>query len=260
VQNSNTNGFAPLRSIDEIRAQILESAQRFRSEIQSLDTRSLPDWWMSGWSNALYLADCLATKLSDLGDWSHMAAEFSLGSPATISLAPDETLRVRGRIDLILARDPLRASPIGYSDLWVIDYKTGRQRGFKLRELRKHESPEEKMRKQLVDGRGVQLALYALAVNALGASHVRLTLLAPVGELEPQFHLEHVLAQKEIWRELHRMQESGVFGMLGKVHADYGAVRTYPLATLAIDPDLLREKWSMTHPALTQQEEDNGET
>jgi hypothetical protein len=259
VQDSSANGFVPLRSTDEIRVRILEEARHFRSEIQSLGAHSLPDWWTSGWSNALYLADCLATKLCDLGDWSQMAAEFSLGSPAIIPLSSDEALRVRGRIDLILARGPRKQSPIGYSDLWVIDYKTGRQRGFNLRELRRHASPEEKMRKQLVDGRGVQLALYALAVNALGASQVRLTLLAPVGELEPQFSLEHALAQKDIWRELHRMQESGAFGMLGKVHADYGAIRAYPLATLAVDPDLLRKKWGLTHPALAQEEEEEGE-
>jgi hypothetical protein len=45
------------------------------------------------------------------------------------------------------------------------------------------------------------------------------------------------------------MQETGVFGVIGRIFNEFGAVRTYPLATLAIDPDLLREKWEMTHPA-----------
>lgn len=263
ARSTDGKEFVEVPPAEEIRAHILENARQFRTQVQDLCNtcgQPLPDWWTSGWSNALYIADCLAAKLSDLNDWPHMAAEWTLGSPAIISLNGEETLRVRGRVDLILARGERNDSRLGFSDVWVVDYKTGRQRGFNLRELRKNESPEEKFRKQLVDGRGVQLALYALAVHALGASSARLTLLSPIGELEPQFTLEHALAQKDFWRELHRMQETGVFGMLGKVHSEFGIVRSYPLATLAIDTDLLREKWAMTHPSLKSEAEDENET
>jgi len=84
-------------------------------------------------------------------------------------------------------------------------------------------------------------------VHALGAEDVQLTLLSPAEQLEPQFQLSDVLAQRDFWRELHRMQETGVFGMLGPVHTDFGFVRKYPLATLPIDTDLLRQKWTLTH-------------
>jgi hypothetical protein len=249
---SNGDQFVDLGDAKKIRARILEDARGFRDQVQNLCAacdRPLPDWWMSGWSNALYVADCLAEKLSGLSEWPRMATEFSLGSPAMISLSAKETLRVRGRVDLILARGKKNGSAVGYPDLWVVDYKTGKQRGFNLRELRRNQTPEEKLRKQLVEGRGVQLGLYALAVHALGASRVQMTLLSPNGDLEPQFLLEHVLAQNDFWRELHRMQETGVFGVIGRIFNEFGAVRTYPLATLAIDPDLLREKWETTHPA-----------
>jgi hypothetical protein len=43
--------------------------------------------------------------------------------------------------------------------------------------------------------------------------------------------------------------------MLGPVHADFGFVEKYPLATLPIDIDLLAEKWAMTHPAFVLEEE-----
>ena len=185
-----------------------------------------------------------------------MAVEWSLGQPSLIALSENETLRVRGRIDLILARRKSKQSQIGYEDLWVVDYKTGRQRGFNLKELQRNDTPERKFRKQLIEGRGVQLALYALAVHALGAEHVQLTLLSPAEQLEPQFHLADVLAQKDFWSELHRMQEAGVFGMLGPVHTDFGFVRNYPLATLPIDTDLLKAKWALTHPAFVLEEED----
>ncbi len=185
-----------------------------------------------------------------------MAVEWSLGEPCLIPLSDQETLRVRGRIDLILARGKSDQSQIGYDDLWVVDYKTGRQRGFSLKELRKKDRPERKFRKQLIEGRGVQLALYALAVHALGAEHVQLTLLSPAEQLEPQFHLADVLAQKDFWGELRRMQETGVFGMLGSVHTDFGFVKNYPLATLPIDEDLLEAKWALTHPAFVLEEEE----
>src|SRR5438093_1644197 len=258
VRNGGQQKFVSVNRDDEIRERIWKEAREFRERVAALCAgrgKALPDWWCSGWGNALYIADCLAARVSDLHDWSEMAVEWSLGKPSLIPLNENETLRVRGRIDLILARRKSDQSQIGYEDLWVVDYKTGRQRGFSLKELRRKDTPERKFRKQLIEGRGVQLALYALAVHALGAEHVQLTLLSPAEQLEPQFHLADVLAQKDFWRELRRMQETGLFGMLGAVHADFGFVKKYPLATLPIDIDLLAEKWAMTHPALVLEEE-----
>lgn len=257
--SSETNEFVAIPEADEIRARILESARQFRTEVQALCkacAQPFPDWWSSGWSNALYIADSLAAKLSDLSDWSLMASEWKLDSPTEIPLGENRALRVRGRIDLILARGERSNAGLGFPALWIVDFKTGRQRAFDLRARNKHESAEEKLRKQLVDGKGVQLALYALAAHALGASHARLTLLASIGELESQFQLEDALAQKDFWQALHRMQESGVFGMLGRVHNNFGFARPYPLATLPVDPDLLREKWVLTHPALATETEE----
>jgi len=259
VRNGGQQKFVSVNRDDETRERIWKEAREFRERVAALCAgrgKALPDWWCSGWGNALYIADCLAARVSDLHDWSEMAVEWSLGKPSLIPLNENETLRVRGRIDLILARRKSDQSQIGYEDLWVVDYKTGRQRGFSLKELRRKDTPERKFRKQLIEGRGVQLALYALAVHALGAEHVQLTLLSPAEQLEPQFHLADVVAQKDFWRELRRMQETGVFGMLGAVHSDFGFVRNYPLATLPIDTDLLKAKWGLTHPAFVFEEEE----
>jgi PD-(D/E)XK nuclease superfamily len=254
TQTDENEVFVPITEVEEIRGRLLTRARAFREFVQDLcATRHtpLPDWWMSGWSNALYLADCLAAKLSDLSnDWSCWAVEWPLGSPfASVSLGENEILRLRGRIDLILARGERDQSRLGYGNLWLVDYKTGRQRGFNLHELRGRESNADKFRRQLIKGKGVQLALYALAVRALGAEDVQLTVLGTVDDLEPQFRLEDAVAQTDFWRELHRMQQTGVFGMFGSVHSDYGFARPYPLATLPIDTDLLEEKWVLTHPA-----------
>jgi PD-(D/E)XK nuclease superfamily len=259
VGNGQQRKFVDVNRTDEIRQRICKEALDFRERVAVLCSgrgKVLPDWWRSGWGNALYIADCLAAKVSDLHDWSEMAVEWLLSESSLIRLSENGTLRVRGRIDLILAREKSDQSQIGYEDLWVVDYKTGRQRGFSLKELRRKDTPQRKFRKQLIEGRGVQLALYALAVHALGAEHVQLTLLSPAEQLEPQFHLADVLAQKDFWSELHRMQETGVFGMLGAVHSDFGFVRDYPLATLPIDTDLLKTKWALTHPAFVLEDEE----
>ena len=261
VRPISGEAFVELREVDQIRARLIERARQFQNQTRDLCVavgRALPDWWVSGWSNALYVADCLAAKLSGLaGDWTHMAPEWSLDSPTNISLGANESLRVRGRIDMILARGKRNRSRLGFADLWLIDYKTGRQRGLNLRERHSREASAEKFRKMLAKGRGVQLALYALATHALGASDVQLALLGLADELEPQFHLADALAQKDFWQELYRMQETGIFGMLGPVRADYGFTHDYPLATLGIDEELLQEKWALTHPALAREQEEH---
>jgi hypothetical protein len=247
--------------VDEIRGRLIKSASRFREQVRNLCSACalpLPDWWASGWNNALYVADCLAAKLSGLvNDWVYMAPEFPLDSPTIILLGTNQQLRIRGQIDLILARGDRDESRLGFSDLWIIDYKTGRQRAFSLYERRKQETAQEKLHNLLVKGRGVQLGLYALGAHALGAMKVQLSLLGRADELKPQFDLSDALAQKDFWRELNRMQETGVFGMLGSVYSEYGFFREYPLATLGIDEDLLKEKWAMTHPALAAETEEN---
>jgi hypothetical protein len=261
VRQTTGDAFVELCEVDEIRGPLVQHARQFRDEVHDLCVacgRPFPDWWVSGWSNALYIADRLAAKLSGLAaDWTHMAPEWSLDSPTKIPVGTNEFLRVRGRIDLILARGTRTESRLPFENLWLIDYKTGKQRGLNLQERRSKEAPPEKFRKLLAKGRGVQLALYALATHALGASNVQLALLGLADELEPQFRLADALAQKDFWRELHRMQETGVFGMHGRIHADYGFAYDYPLATLGIDEELLKQKWAITHPALALDLEDD---
>jgi len=261
VRDTSGDAFVKLRDVDEIRARLIKSASRFREQVRNLCSACalpFPDWWASGWNNALYVADCLAAKLSGLvNDWVYMAPEFPLDSPTIIPLGTNRQLRIRGQIDLILARGDRDESRLGFSDLWIIDYKTGRQRAFSLYERWKQETAQEKLHKLLVKGRGVQLGLYALGAHALGAMKVQLSLLGRADALKPQFDLSDALAQKDFWRELNRMQETGVFGMLGSVYSEYGFFREYPLATLGIDEDLLKEKWAMTHPALAAETEEN---
>src|SRR5204863_263616 len=84
-------------------------------------------------------------------DWTHMAPEWSLDSPTRILVGKNEFLRVRGRIDLILARGTRKESRLPFENLWLIDYKTGRQRGLNLHERRSKEASAEKFMSSLVD-------------------------------------------------------------------------------------------------------------
>ena len=261
--SSDENRFVALPDENAIQSRLIATALKARQDVQQLCDacgRALPDWWISGWSNALYIADCLAANLTSLNDWSHLATEWRLDSPQVITLEKGKQLRIRGRIDLIFARGEQSSSPLPYRDLWVIDYKTGRKRSFNLREFRKGETSDEKFGKKLTSGEAVQLGLYALAARQLGASTVKLTLLNRSSELAPQFCLEDVAAQSDFWNELHRMQESGVFGMLGPVRPKYSASPAYPLATLTVDPEIVNEKWAITHPAFGPVENESFES
>ena len=52
------------------------------------------------------------------------------------------------------------------------------------------------------------------------------------------------------------MQRTGIFGMKGEIRPAFGYSATYPLATLPVDPDILEDKWALTHSALVLEKEE----
>ena len=44
--------------------------------------------------------------------------------------------------------------------------------------------------------------------------------------------------------------------MRGPLRSDWSFTRAYPLATLAVENDILEQRWELTHPALAKEEED----
>jgi hypothetical protein len=254
------NVFVDLVESEQARERVRHAARRLRDEIVDLCFacgRTAPDWWLSGWSNALALADCLALKVGEVKEWPRMAAEWILDSPQIISLGPDEQLRFRGRIDLILARNGGGESKLGPADIWIVDYKTGNTKSLVAPSWKTPEARLAGVRKRLVKGEAVQLGLYALAACELGAKDIGVSLLSPRLDLDqPQLHHVDLAAPADFWSALHDMQESGIFGMLGPVRSEFSFASAYPLATLPIDEELLQEKWALSHPALVDDEED----
>ena len=51
------------------------------------------------------------------------------------------------------------------------------------------------------------------------------------------------------------MQATGIFGMKGPLRSAFTFTKDYPLATLAIDPEIIDERWEQTHPDLALEEE-----
>src|SRR5207253_9558622 len=107
------------------------------------------------------------------------------------------------------------------------------------------------LKKKLLDGSALQLGLYTLAARALGAQRTEVSLLSPlVRRLEPQISSDEFSSEGDIFAELARMQQTGTFGMHGPLRSTYSFTDYYPLATLAIDSDILEQRWELTHPAL----------
>ena len=231
------NRFVPRPSSDEIVRRALAEADRFRDETRAMlaacGRDREPDWWISGWRNARHLGEQFAQQLAGTEDWPQLATEWRLDSPHVIQLSGDE-LRVRGRLDLILARGKRP------QEIWIVDYKTGEAEPLK--------SGPNRLRRQLIAGEGVQICVYALALRR-DFREISASLLTRDANLELQLGLAEIVTHDEIWKEIVRIQRTGIFGMLGEIRSDFKFTGTYPLATLAVDRDLLKEKWERAHPA-----------
>jgi hypothetical protein len=252
----NGNAFVDFPSGDEIRDRIARAGREFKQSVVDLCAaakRPLPDWWNSGWGNAFALADYLARKLGEVQTWPKLSAEWKLDAQE-LMLENGNKLRVRGRIDLILAQSETAGSLAGQT-VWIVDYKTGNVKPLSV--SGRPENRAAKLRQKLVRGDAIQLGFYGLAARELGAKEIQLSILSLRTDLDkPQLVLDDLATHTDFWDELYRMQESGVFGIRGLIRNEFGFNPDYPLAILPIDKEFLDEKWVLTHPAFADDEED----
>lgn len=237
-----SNQFVPWDSLEALASRLEGQSQTLRERVESLlhgCGRTLPIWWTSLWREARFQSRELLSVLVPAREWPGLATEYKLAkTEIDFSSGALPPLRLEGRIDLLLAWE-LPSGDVLPSELWLVDYKTG--------SASKAMTPGE-----LVKGNGVQLALYALALREQGAKAVQASLLRPGELLREQMSLEKFDLFQEGWLELQRMQAEGKFGMHGELRSEYRHAKAYPLATLAIDPDVLSEKWARTHPAWSE--------
>ena len=237
--NAEKNTLAPKPDLREALARVRGRAEAFRDRLAAVlarHQRTLPDWWLSTWQQALLVAEQLATSVGNVNGPTHLATEWTLARGTALTLPDRGLLRVHGRIDLLLT------SGEALEDVWIVDYKTGDRERLKIKEL--------------AAGTGLQLALYALALRELGATRAGVSLLTTSLQLDaPQLDLAALDTLGPLWRGLQHMQESGIFGMRGKWRDEYAYANDYPLATLAVDADTLEQKWALTHPEFSTEED-----
>jgi hypothetical protein len=251
--------FTRLPDSAEIERLVCAAAETKRSEVMRFcqaARKPLPDWWSGGWRNAVFLSRALAEKLGTITDWPCIATEWTIDGDFAVKLNASTTLSLHGRMDLLLTRSAPKAGSLSVEELWIIDYKTGAKKALATAK-QDADGRRAVLKKKLLDGTGLQLGLYALAASALGAQRIEVSLLSLlVRRLEPQISGNEFSGEADIFAELARMQQTGVFGMHGPLRSAYRFTDDYPLATLAIDPDILEQRWELTHPALVRDEED----
>ncbi|HMP75613.1 MAG TPA: PD-(D/E)XK nuclease family protein [Kiritimatiellia bacterium] len=229
--------------LDRVR-QSATATQRAIAHSFTAAGRAEPQWWRARLAQAEWMALQFAQRLAELSDWPQAAVEWTL--PATSGMrTKGGRLALRGRIDLLFAREPADAIPRAG---WVVDFKTGQENPLSERTLPR----------SLCGGHGIQIALYALALADAGAEDVQVSLLTPEDDVKPQVGLNAIRAQDALWTALARMQDTGIFGITGQLRSEYGVSLELPLATLAVEPALLDEKWALTHPDLAGVEDSDG--
>jgi hypothetical protein len=248
-----TAGFVAFPNEDETAKRIRAAAQRKRLEVEHLchqAGRRLPDWWESGWEGALCVAQTLGRILNTARDWPWIAAEWRLDAQP-IDFGEENQLLLRGRADLLLGKTASAPTSLRVPELWIIDFKTGNRDALSKGLKKNDEHRADKVRRKVLKGDALQLSLYANAAKQLGAANVRVSLVSPnIAKAEPQLALDDFEQCRDAFRELARMQATGIFGFKGSLRNAYTFTQPYPIATLAIDPEIVDERWEKTHEAL----------
>ena len=253
-----TETFVAFPAGDEIADRILAAAKRKRAEVRDLCRlagRTIPDWWDSGWDNALCLAQSLGRLVGEIDGWKWAAAEWRLAAQP-IALGDNRTLLLRGQADLLLGKTGALPTSLALPDLWIVDFKTGNKKSLTPKSRKKDEPRPPRVLKSVLKGDALQLALYTLAAQQLGARCVEVSILSPIiAKPEPQLRGDDFVDCGPAFRELARMQATGIFGMKGLLRGAFTFTKDYPLATLSIDPEIIDERWELTHPDLALEEE-----
>ena len=174
---------------EDVRSRVQKAARQFRANVKLLLGRALPDWWISAWNQAAFIADTLAETITTTEGWSHFATEWTLPSSAHPGLGFGGVRRARTRsICSSRGKQRRRRLPVSRSLDHRLQNRPAHQPCARRRNPR--DRAVEDFRTKLLEGKGVQLAIYALALHALGArevgaqpSHARAGARSPASQL-----------------------------------------------------------------------------
>ena len=223
----------PLPPIDRIRERLQRAAAQVRADAErsfAAAGRHMPSWWRAVHAQAAAMCAQLADALADAvaEGWQRGTAEWTLPEPVQAVLPGGRRLRLRGRVDLLLARGengPHR----------LIDYKTGSTPTLRPADVAK--------------GLGLQILLYGIALDACGMKQAGVSAIRPGAVLEPPVDPARLLGHPPVAAALDclgKMQDTGVFGMKGNTREEFTFSLTYPLAQLAVPAEVLTKKRELT--------------
>ena len=219
-------------------------ALRVRNRAHAAELELYP-WWDQVWAQARTMALGLGETLAPLLPDHHFLSEFTLPVGLMVALpdSPNRDFRLKGRIDFLRFEDSETtgtADRSGFSGraCWVIDFKTG--------------SSKPLTRKNVLKGTGLQAVLYGLAVRALGADIISMSVLAPDFKAEKQLDLD--VEVDPILASLDKFHRDGIFGMRPDADSDYGYAPSYPIATQFVPSHILEAKWELTHGTTAEDE------
>jgi hypothetical protein len=241
-------------SLDSFLSELQRVAEVEASQVRNharMAGIELYPWWEQIWGGASSitrgLSETLAHAMTDQGFLSEY--QIPRGLPVALPGTGDSDFILSGRIDLLLI-EPLVAIPDAQNGrfpgctCWVIDFKTG--------------AAQPLNEKRVGKGIGLQAILYALAVRALGAGNIAISLHTSNTPLKRQIELDDALANESLFRSLDALHRAGIFGMRGDAQNEYGFSPSYPMATRFPTKAVLEAKWELLHGS-TSNDEETGE-
>lgn len=194
----------------------------------------LPGWWRAAFAQAKRIASQLARSLDEvsLQSWPAFACEFKIPN-ATVVKVGGKLLTVRGRMDLVFFQKGGSLADALSGGCWLVDFKTGTNALLSG--------------KRLADGHGLQLGIYGLGLEKLGAPSVGMSILKPGDALVVQIGMSDVHAQGDMLEWVAQLQDSGTFGQREKIRDEFSFVSDFPIATIPVPVGILEKKWALTH-------------
>jgi len=235
-EQNSAKDFLPL-----LRAAADCEARAVHNHIRMAEIELYP-WWDHVWCQARTIALGLGETLAPHLPGKEFLFEFRLPRELMVALpgTGQADFTLNGRIDLLLIEPAGVPSDFAQGDFsgcmcWVIDFKTG--------------SAQSLSAKKIAEGRGLQAVLYALAMRALGAASIAISLQTGDTPLKPQVELDDVLDIDPLFRSLDTLHRAGVFGMRPDADNAYGYSPSNPMATRFVPANVLEAKWALVHGA-----------
>lgn len=192
----------------------------------------MPSRLLSKWHSSWQMTQHFIKTITNCSQISSVTSEYTLPSDACIQIGNTEKIPVTGRIDFLV-----KDTSTDGDNLWIIDFKTG--------------APPPLTPNNLVQGKGLQLALYALALsnNAFQkTSCIDVSCLPPFSPLKRQCGLDELTALTQLWQILLNIYKTGKLGQREFLRfTSRSDITIYPAATVTIPNAVLSQKWKLTH-------------